>query len=339
MYNEFRKMLDDKLMKFLKNNILIYGCNRGGDFIKWYFKFYHNKDIKAVIDRWELSPLGTIPHLWNLYYIYDENDIIINATPKDIIAEFNDTEENWEKTRYKQTQIYNLWEQLYSRNKINGEVPEITYYDWLEYKYDIDLLMPIKRKHTELDYAHGYFPTDFRIFMDALKKYHKEIKNESIFDIGCGKGSGIISLLAAGEWKKIGAIEYTEYIYDIMDSNLNKLQLSHQLIKLGEKHYKQEESGIICYKGDATALNEEFDEYTWFFLFNPFTWETMEIVFENICKSLKRFPRKIHIFYAEPITHQMIIDSRLFKVSDVICGNYAYGSYFSYIYESIDEIA
>lgn len=135
IYNEFCGVLDSCLKSTLDKNIIIYGC-QGGDFVSWFYKNYYGKEIKAMVDRWALSPISTILHLWSLYYIYDENDIIINTTSKNIKNEFNDTGEDWERLKYQEKQIINLWDMIYDSAVMENRLePEITYFDWLEYKY------------------------------------------------------------------------------------------------------------------------------------------------------------------------------------------------------------
>ena len=339
-WKEFYKILDENLSPFIEKNIIIYGCNSGGDFVKWFLKKYYGKEIKAMIDRWELSKLGTVPHLWTFYYIYDKDDVIVNVTPKDIIAEFHDTGEDWQRTSYQKEQIINLWENIYRQEQtVDMEnYPQTAYYDWLEYAYKgVDILDSVKRKFTEGKDAHGYFPTDFRIFIDGLSEF-KISKEDAVLDIGCGKGSGIVSLRAAG-FEKIGAVEYTEAIFQKMDANLQKLHISHKNLNAGAFSggggRTPEEAWIKCYQGDAMQLEEELDQYNWFFLFNPFTWEATDRMITNICSSIERRPRKVFIFYAEPIGHQMILDTGRFQLKKRICKEYADVSYYSYVYESI----
>lgn len=331
----FYQILDDNLKNIIDKNIIVYGCNSGGDFIKWFLKKYYGKDIKAFVDRWELSKTCTVLHLWSLYYIYDKNDLIINVTPYDVIKEFNDTGEDWDKTLYQSDQILNLWEKVYGGNLSDDIInyPQISYYDWLEYTYKgVDILNSVKRKFTTGEETHGYFPTDFRIFIDGVSGYDIS-DSDAVLDIGCGKGSGVISLKAAG-FSNIGAVEYTENIFQKMNSNLEALGISHSNLK-SDTLSDEGEKGIKCYQGDATLMEGELDKYNWFFLFNPFTWNMMSKVMNNICKSLINSPRKIYIFYAEPIGHQLILETKRFKISKRICNNYADASYYSYIYESI----
>lgn len=335
-WSKFCEILDKNLKNVIINkNIIIYGCNCGGDFIKWFIKKYYDKDIKTTVDRWELSKSSTIPHLWSFYYIYDENDLIINVTPYDIIEEFSDTGEDWSRTSYRKEQILNLWGIIYEEELIDDleNYPQITYYDWLEYTFKgVDVLNSIKRKFTTGEGSHGYFPTDFRIFLDGLEEYDIN-DSDAVLDIGCGKGSGVISLNAAG-FSNIGGVEYTEQIFQRMDSNLNILNLNHKNLKSNEQS-DENDKGIICYQGDAALMKEELDRYNWFFLFNPFTYDVLSKVLDNICKSLSNKPRKIYIFYAEPIGHNLILETKLFKLSKCICNDYADVSYYSYIYESV----
>lgn len=334
MYDEFCGLLDIYLKPILDKNIIVYGC-RGGDFIRWFCKKYYDKNIKEMVDRWALSPDTTILHSWSFYYIYDANDIIINTTPTNIIDEFNDTDEDWNRVKYQEEQIINLWHLMYDtfRGDENDTLqPEISYYSWLEYKYQVDLLTTIKRAFVTGEHAHGYFPTDFRIIYEGIKKFDIS-KDDAVLDIGCGKGSGVISLLSCG-FKNVGAIEYTENIYKTLIANLDKMSIAYTI------HGTNLDAELIqgkvnCYLGDASLMKKSLNGYNWFFLFNPFSWDTMRTVLQNICNSLKEKPRKIHIFYAEPIGHQLIIDTGLFYVKEKICSGLSNVSYFSYIYESI----
>lgn len=335
-YNQFCSILDSFLKHTIDKNIIIYGSTDGGDFLRWYYKVYYGKDVKFVMDRWTLSTVATIPHLWTLYYTYDEKDIIINATFKSIPGEFNDTGEDWSRTGYCEEQILNLWHMIYNIDGVEADdvlKPEITYYDWLEYKYGIDLLKTVKRKYVDGQYAHGYFPTDFRIFIDGIKEYEINLEKDAVLDIGCGKGSGVLSLRAAG-FESIGAVEYTESIFKVLDANLNKLGIPHSNIILNQS-IKTGKEKIRCYLGDASIMSDQLDDYNWFFMFNPFSWKVIQNVFNNICKSMKRKPRKIHIFYAEPIGHRLIMESGLFVIKKQLCDHYSGASYFSYIYESV----
>ncbi len=317
LYREF----EQQLQAFIPHgkNIILFGGGNGGDYVRWFCE--KNGDyVKAWIDRWNLSDRYTVPHLWSLAYIHDDGDILVNCTNKDIVAEYNDTGEIFENTGYTRSDIVDLWARLYeskSRREPSGDkYPEITYYDWLEWKYGVDLLNVIRRKDTDGDFAHGYFPTDTRIFIDIIKNYPLNSK-DAVLDIGAGKGSGVVSLSAAG-FSNIGAIEYTKSIFDTLCANMNRLNMKD----------------VQLLYGDAAELTEELDKYNWFFLFNPFDWKTMEKILANLSDSIRRRKRKIRIIYAEPIFHNMIMSSGKYKLIYKNENDYSNVSYYTYVYES-----
>lgn len=119
-----------------------------------------------------------------------------------------------------------------------------------------------------------------------------------------------------------------------MNSNLDLLGLSYKNYSSSEIS-KFKENGIKCYLGDATVMEEELDKYNWFFLFNPFTLKIMSTVLNHICESIVRAPRKVHILYAEPIGHNLIMETELFRICSQICSDYSEVSYYTYIYENI----
>lgn len=323
LFKEFHKKINDVIESTINKRVIIYGANAGGDYIKWYYKRYLDKDIEFFIDRWELSKTQTIPHLWTLLYVGGDDYIIINTTPYDIANELIDTGESWEKSKWEKSQIINLWDEIYGElSNLNNEYfPQTTFYDYLETMYNMDILKTLRRSEVDGKGAHGYFPTDSRIFIDGLWD-EKISNNDKVLDLGCGKGSGILSLLAAG-FSACGGIEYTKSVYDILNNNISLLP----------KNDKDNVS-VKTYLGDASSLKEELDEYNWFFMFNPFSQDILRKVLDNLYGSLKRKDRKIGLFYAEPLGHNMIIDDGVFKLKKIIDGDYSDVSYFSYIYTS-----
>ncbi len=336
IYYPFKEKLAQVLSPVLDKDIIIYGYNRSGDFVRWFLEYYYSKKIKAFVDRWEFSPVNTVLHLWAFYYIYGENDTIINVTPYDIPSEFNDTGENWDKTKYRNSQIINLWHMFYTDEDYVPEkdCPGITFYELAENKYRLDITKTIKRQFIEGD-GHGYFPTDFRMIYEGIKQYGVDPVKDSILDIGAGKGSAVFSFIAGG-FKKIGAVEYTGNIYNVLIGNLNKAGIKYEE-KTGVAPLQCNrilDGTIACYNCDASLMSDELDGYNWFFMFNPFPLEILEKVIGNICSSLERKPRLCHIFYAEPVGHQYILDTGIFTQSMGITAGYSDTSYYSYIYDS-----
>jgi len=331
-YELFKKKLDERIRPLLDRNIIIYGCNKGGDYVRWFLDYHYHKKPKAIMDRWELSTIHTIPHLWALYYIYDERDIIINTTPFSIADEFQDTGEKWEDVLYADCQIINLWHVFYRQeeNHQNREegYPQITFYDWLEAKYGLDIVKTIRRKHVET--GHGYFPTDFRMIYEGIDSCGIHPESDRVLDIGCGKGGAVTALLASG-FQSVGAVEYTGAIYEVLRDNLSKLEIPV---------YEKAESpltGVSCYRMDASEMKMELDGYNWFFLFNPFSMDVVKKVIDNICESIERKPRKCFIFYAEPIGHQYILGTGVFSMYRSVMSDFSDTSYYAYIYSNSEE--
>lgn len=336
IYYYFKEKLSQVLYPVLDKDIIIYGYNRSGDFVRWFLEYYYSKKVKAFVDRWAFSPGSTVLHLWAFYYIYGENDTIINVTPYDIPSEFNDTGENWNNTKYGTRQIINLWNLFYKDKDYVTEkhYPGITFYDWVEMKYKLDITKTINRQFVDGD-GHGYFPTDFRMIYEGIKQYGIDPVKDSILDIGAGKGSAVLSFIASG-FKKIGAVEYTGNIYRILIENLNKAGIKYEE-KTGVARLQSGmflDGAVTCYNCDASLMTDELDQYNWFFMFNPFPLEILEKVIRNIRSSLARQPRLCHIFYAEPVGHQYILDTGIFTQSGSITAGYSDTTYYAYIYDS-----
>lgn len=312
---EFYNKLDTILKQTLDKNVIIFGATYGGEFIKWVYKEKYGKTIKGIVDRWESDTHFHVLHLMSLYYLFDENDIIINVLPKDMgpRKEFENIGEDWTKLNYTEAQIINLWEEIYKDHDANSEKQyEITFYDYLEYKGNVDLLTTIRRNAVKGKYAHGYYPTDFRLIYTIFEMENLFDKKKAILDIGCGKGASLIALYECG-YKRIGGVEFTDEIYNVLIENLNKLEIDyHDLEVSNVNDIKELKEGINCYLGDASLMEVQLDWYNNYFFFNPFSYKMSTIVFLHIIESIKRNPRKIRIFYAEPICHQYLIDSGYF---------------------------
>jgi len=330
-YDFFKQRLDKVIQTVIDKNIIIYGCNRGGDYIRWFLEYYYSKKIKAIMDRWELLPIKTVPHLWALYYIYDKDDIIINTTPFSIPDEFTDTGENWKEVLYTKNQIINLWDVLYGNNDLGDgkEFRQITFYDWLEAEYKLDIVKTIQRKYVGT--GHGYFPTDFRMIYEGIRQCGINPEYDNVLDIGSGKGSAVIALLACG-FRRVGAVEYTQGIYDVLIDNLKKLEISVF------ENLTVKSEGVSCYLMDASQMKTELDGYNWFFMFNPFSMNVLIKVIDNICESIRRKPRKCFIFYAEPIGHQYILNTGIFECYKQVVSDFSDVSYYAYIYRSKGDL-
>ena len=130
-----------------------------------------------------------------------------------------------------------------------------------------------------------------------LKRFMKcfDIKSsDKLFDYGSGKGGAMI-FFSQYPFSEIGGVEYDENLHHVAENNFKLKGLNH----------------LKSHNGDATTF-ADIDQYTYFFLFNPFLGEVMELTIEQIRKSLVRNPRKITVLYQNPQEHELFVNSNLF---------------------------
>ena len=108
-------------------------------------------------------------------------------------------------------------------------------------------------------------------------------ENDSICDVGCGKGK-MLYFFSKFPFGQVGGIEYEENLYQICKKNMEKLKV-----------YR-----IRVHCGDA-AKYDEYDEYNYFYLFNPFHKEIMEGFIDRVRSSKQQNDRVIRVIYFNPI--------------------------------------
>lgn len=73
---------------------------------------------------------------------------------------------------------------------------------------------------------------------------------------------------------------------------------------------------VQCICGDASELKQELDQYNWFYFFDPFEINIFGKVIQNICESIERLPRKVHIINILPRYYQLILDTGKFALAN-----------------------
>lgn len=121
-------------------------------------------------------------------------------------------------------------------------------------------------------------------------------KNDSIVDIGCGKGGAIITL-SKYPFRSIVGVDISEQLLYTAKANLSKLKINR--------------CEVIC--SDATSFYD-LDAFNYIYMFNPFPCNVMNDVITNINMSLSRVPRTITIIYKNPVCSDIIIDNSTFTV-------------------------
>jgi hypothetical protein len=105
-------------------------------------------------------------------------------------------------------------------------------------------------------------------------------------DIGSGKGKVLLSALVL-PFKRVVGVEYSPYLSRIAERNIASARFLHRQCKSVQ---------VICSDAVQYAIP---DEPAIFFFANPFTYEIMQVILDNIMKSYLNEPRLIFlIFYA-----------------------------------------
>lgn len=60
----------------------------------------------------------------------------------------------------------------------------------------------------------------------------------------------------------------------------------------------------------------ELDDYNWFYTFDPFAKEVYEKVIDNICESLNRVRRKVHLISILPRYNKKIMETGKFVLTN-----------------------
>lgn len=259
--------------------------------------------------------------------------IIFNVTSRSVIGDVESVGDTWDNFNIKYDQIVDIWKLLYGETRTVYEDRSICYFDWLEMKYGLELVQIVKKDKVEGDGAHGYYPIDVCCLTDCLKEYSIDPSKDRAIDFGAGKGSGAIALRACG-FKDVGAIEFTQEIFDVMEKNIKKLSWNYNSFNVGDQDFEPVTDGVSGWLGDAGTLDTELDFFNWFYFFNPFDTDILKRVLKNIEQSIERHPRKTYIIYGEPMGHNAVLESGKFRLTKTFKKDYFHCVMWFNIYES-----
>lgn len=309
LLSDFRERLDNVMHKCMHYRIVIYGYGYSGKFISWYADYYHSIKTDYIITQDQTS---IIPYEFELYreslFEFGYKDVA-NAIVWVCVPMNSEIRSNLEQHGYVKNETYfDMYELVYGEEYgeyING-AGDIQFLKWLEHKYGCDFVTRVGTEEFK-DVIEGMHPcvatTPKEIFPILDKCHCHPDSNDAIFDFGCGKGSAMVTFLDYG-FKKVGGVEYETGIYNTMVSNFEKLGIDVN-------------SGCVtAINGDAAMLDEELDGYNWFYFFDPFEINIFEKVINNICNSIKRKPRKVHIINILPRYYQLILDTGMFVLTN-----------------------
>jgi hypothetical protein len=126
--------------------------------------------------------------------------------------------------------------------------------------------------------------------------------SDRLLDFGCGKAGAILTF-AKSPFAQVDGVEISERLVQIARANLRKMRLVNSVI----------------YRCDAAEFTD-LDQYTHFYMYNPFPQAVMRCVTENIAASALRRKRKLTLIYTTPCDHEMILAAGFKKVAEIIAG-------------------
>lgn len=317
--DEFRKTLDDIMLKAMHDSVLLYGYESyTGRFIKWYAEYYHSINIEYLVST-DMSRGRAYdseifrPSIIEFNYKNVKSAVIWVAEP--MTKEIKTFLEN--RGYIKDETYFDFYEAIYGldvygSNKDNIDIfrkkkegrRDIQFLEWLEWKYDCNFVTRIKQEELEVakEHGEGYGCTTQKEIFSILDRCHCLPKaNDAIFDYGCGKGGALVSFLDYG-FEHVGGVEYEPKIYEVLKDNMKKLELNSDKVEM--------------FYGDAAKIDKELDNYNWFYFFLPFDNYIFEKCVRAICNSYKRKKRKLHIISISPYSHECIETTDVFRLTN-----------------------
>lgn len=159
----------------------------------------------------------------------------------------------------------------------------------------LDFLTVVQPEDVGLDlkYAYRSSPSG-NIFLKKALIQLDISENDSIIDIGCGKGSAMRTMLSF-PFVRVDGIELSDQIAAIAVKNFKKLK----------------ENRINVFVCDA-SLFEGYDKYNFVYFYNPFPSCVMSQVIERLTQSIKKVDRELVIVYNNATCHEAVESSGIF---------------------------
>lgn len=315
--DDFRKILDDIMVKCLHNRIVLYGYDTyTGRFLKWYAAYYHGIEVDFLVSEDMTVGRGYDrevfrPSVFEFGYKDIKNAIVWLAQPlTDELAK------NLTKWGYVKNKTYfDFYGEIYGTDTHSEAIEEvdafrkkkvgkrdIQFLEWLEWKYGCNFLVPIAKADFENSdaYGHRYSCSTQKEIFPMLEKCHVHpTDKDAIFDFGCGKGGAMVTFFDYG-FKNVGGVEYESKTYTVAKENFEALNIQNAELILG----------------DARNITTELDEYNYFYFFFPFDRPIFEVVINNLKESYQRKRRKMNIIYFTAMKYDFIEDTGIFRLTN-----------------------
>jgi hypothetical protein len=134
------------------------------------------------------------------------------------------------------------------------------------------------------DKAVAYDTCPWSTLRRAMRLASLRAEGFTFVDIGCGKGKVLLSAMVL-PFKRIAGVEFSPYLSGVAEQNLASARFLRRRCSSIE---------IICLDAVQYPIPEE---PTIFFFYNPFTYEIMEFVLDNIVSSYLSVSRLIYLVF------------------------------------------
>lgn len=114
-------------------------------------------------------------------------------------------------------------------------------------------------------------------------------KNDSILDVGCGKGR-MLWFFSKFDFCYVDGIENHPDMAAIAMDNAKKLKLNSRVFVMDAYDFTQ------------------WGDYNWFYIYNPFQDRVMEKCLQNMIETTRVHPRTLHVIYVNAVCHHKLLE-------------------------------
>jgi SAM-dependent methyltransferase len=164
----------------------------------------------------------------------------------------------------------------------------------------------------ELEHASIYQPVNYYTAERLFKSIEEQDLEGSFLDVGCGKGR-VLAIAAEHGFTDVIGIDFSP-------------KLCHEAVSLAEileEKHADVAITIDCLDARDYDLPENVSVI---FLFNPFDEMVMTDFVEKVLQSLKEFPRRLKVLYANPQCKKQWLDAGFQEISSFKKMEYLQGS-------------
>ena len=161
------------------------------------------------------------------------------------------------------------------------------FYDSL-YGLDFLTVIPTNKLGLDKNLVSKGSPSGNKFLYNVIKDLNIT-ENDSILDIGCAKGSAL------------------KYFNKFSFKNKDGLELSKTLVEVCRKNFTILNNNNIKIYNQSAIDFKNYNEYSFFYLYNPFP----EIIMKKVIDCLKKqiLNKSITIIYNNPVCHNVLINN------------------------------